>query len=158
MVSKETKQAFEEATKLRAKAYAYFFEELIKEMDVQAAKDLCSRATYRLGLDKAETIPEKSRDSAQKIAEHFVANSVGNAVFNQRILSADKNKAVIEMKNCPLVIMWRDMKLPNTRICTLCDFAHKIDYGNIEGAGFKLSFTSRIACGDESCILEISKK
>jgi hypothetical protein len=158
MVRKETIEAFISATKLRAKAYAYFFEEIVKACGHVKAKELCSRATYRLGLDKASEFRKELRNSALSLAEAFVADPVGHAVFKQQILSGNEKEAVIEMKYCPLVDMWQSMKLHSDLICTLCDFAHRIDYGTIEGAGFNLSFKSMIARGDKSCVLHIFRE
>jgi hypothetical protein len=61
------------------------------------------------------------------------------------------------MKKCPLVEMWKEMKLSKELIQNLCDIAHQIDFGTIEGKGFNLKFSSRISYGNESCVLEISK-
>ena len=156
MVSKETIQAFITATKLRAKAYAYFFEEIAKELGDEQSKELCSRVTYRLGLDKASEIPDDLKDSALNFAKAFVADPVGSTVFKQQIISGNEKEAMIEMKYCPLVDMWQRMKLKSEVTGILCDIAHRIDYGTIEGAGFKLTFKSRIACGNKSCVLLIS--
>ena len=155
MVYKETRQAFEAATKLRAKAYVYFYEEIAGELGNKKAKELCSLVTYRLGQDKALEIPEESKKSALTLAHFFISDPVGRIVFNQQVLSGNKDEAIIEMKKCPLVSIWKTMKLKDEMICTLCDFAHKIDYGTIQGAGFNLEFKGRIACGNNSCILRI---
>jgi hypothetical protein len=80
------------------------------------------------------------------------------AAFGQSIVSSDENSAKIEMTNCALVAMWKEMGFSDERILKLCDLAYQVDFGKIESLGYSLSFCSRIAGKGESCILEITKK
>jgi hypothetical protein len=155
MIHKETLQAFINATKLRAKAYAYFFEELKKEFGREKALELGSKVAYRLGLDKAGGFPPGTGGLVSKTAQSFAGDPVGNAVFQLEVLSDNEDEAIIEMSHCPLVEMWVSMGYSRDTIEDLCEFAHKIDYGTIEGAGCKLEFNSRISRGSKSCVLRI---
>ena len=153
-----SKEAFTKATKVRAKAYAYFFEEMAKEVGTDKAMIIFSRVTYRMGQEKAKQFSEEAKRSAKKLAEEFIADPVGSIVFAQSILEADEDHAKIEMKGCPLVEMWEEMELSEDQICRMCDMAYRIDFGTIESLGYELVFPTRIACGEPSCILEIKKK
>jgi hypothetical protein len=150
-------EAFIQATKFRAKAYYYLYEELSKDAGNSHAFDICSRAIYKLGIDKSKTFKKESENSAEILAEEFVKDDIGRSVFAQKILNGNKNESCIEMKKCPLVDMWKDMDLSAEMIQKLCDIAHQIDFGTIEGKGFKLNFRSRISYSGDSCILEIHR-
>ena len=150
-------QAFIQATKFRAKAYFYFFDELSEEIGEEKAKEVLSKAIYRLGIDKSNTFAEESETSAKILSDEFIKDEIGRNVFDQAVLSGNNKQASIEMKNCPLVEMWKEMKLSKDMIQKLCDMAHQIDFGTVEGKGFNLKFASRISYGNKSCILEISK-
>ena len=109
MIHKETLQAFINATKLRAKAYAYFYEELMKELGREKALELGSKVAYRLGLDKADGFPPGTGGSVSKTARAFAADPIGNTVFHLEVLSDNGDEAIIEMSHCPLVEMWESM-------------------------------------------------
>jgi hypothetical protein len=151
-------EAFIKATKARAKAYYYLYEEMVKEFGVQKADKVFSKAMYNLGLEKAETFRPESKDSAEILADEFVKDGLGKKVFSQTVIESSNLKAVIEMRSCPLVAAWKEMNLSEQKIKKLCDMAHQIDFGTVEGKGLSLNFPNRIACGDESCLLEVYKK
>jgi hypothetical protein len=153
----EAVEAFEKATRLRAKAYAYLYEELVEKIGKAIADEVFSKAIYRLGEDAAHTIPEQSLKNPAAIADNFIDDPIPRCVFRQSIVKSDNHSAVVEMKQCPLVVVWREMALPPSRIRKLCDLAYRIDFGKIETLGYRLDFRSRIADGDNSCILEISE-
>jgi hypothetical protein len=150
-------EAFIQATKFRAKAYFYFFDELSEEIGEEKAKEVLSKATYRLGIDKAGTFIKESEASAKILSNEFIKDEIGRNVFGQTVINGNDEQAAIEMKSCPLVEMWKEMKLSKDVIQNLCDMAHQIDFGTVEGKGFNLKFSSRISYGNNSCILEISK-
>jgi hypothetical protein len=157
--SKNTVQkTFENATKVRAKAYAYIYEELVKELGAKKADSLFSKAIYRLGKDKAANYPESAKKSAEGVARFFIKDPVSRGAFKQSILSANDTEALIEMKNCALVAMWKEMGYSDARIRKLCDLAYQVDFGKIESLGYNLRFRSRIADNKKSCILEITRK
>jgi hypothetical protein len=39
----------------------------------------------------------------------------------------------------------------------MCDIAYQVDFGKFEAAGFQLQFHCRIAGGDASCDLHLTK-
>ena len=151
-------ESFISATKFRAKAYVFFYEELIKSLGKVEAKKIFRRVTYRLGEDKSKSFSKEAGSSARKLGEEFVSDIIGKQAFSQTLISGDENKAIVEMKSCPLVEMWEEMDMDKTMIKELCDCAHQIDFGTIESLGFELNFPRRISCLDGSCILEIKKK
>ena len=151
-------EAFISATKQRAKAYYYIFEEFASELGEKKAKEIFSRAIYKFGIEKSKNFSDNSKKSPKNFSEEFVSNPISNKVFQQKSLEGDKNQAIVEMKNCPLVDMWKEMGLSKEKISTLCDIAHMVDFGKTESAGFKLKFKSRIADGDDCCLLEIQSK
>ncbi len=150
-------QAFINATKFRGRAYYYFYDEMAKAFGEDRAAEVYSKAIYRLGIDKSNSFKKESGKSAMALADDFVGNETGRNVFAQTILSADENEATIEMKNCPLVEAWKEMNLTDEMISRLCDLAYQVDYGTVEGLGFKLDFKSRISDGCPACILHIHK-
>jgi hypothetical protein len=153
-----SEEAFIKATKTRAKAYYYLYEEMVKQFGEQKADEVFSKAMYNLGIDKANSFIPESKNSSEILASEFVKDELGKSVFSQSILKGSESSAVIEMKSCPLVAAWKEMKLSDAKIKKLCDLAHQIDFGTVEGAGHNLNFPSRIACGDETCVLEIFRK
>jgi hypothetical protein len=54
--------------------------------------------------------------------------------------------------------MWKEMGLSKKRIVKLCDLAYRVDFGKIESLGYRLTFCSRIADNEKSCILDIKRK
>ena len=157
MAEKKEHKTFINATKLRAKAYAYFYEESIKILSLSKAAEVCSRATYRMGKDRVKEFSKEAAESALVFAKEFAGDPAGSAVFKIKVLKGDKKTAVVEMSYCPLVEMWKELGYSSEKICTLCDIAHRIDFGTVEGMEYKLKFTERIACGGKKCILEIKK-
>ena len=157
-VAAQTIAAFEKATMLRAKAYALIYEELAKETGEKKADKIFMKAIYRLGVDKSKTYSAKAKKNAKAFAEEFVKDPVGSSMFRQRVISADDDRAEIEMKYCPLVKIWKSMGLPKKKISKLCDMAYQVDFGAIESLGYNLKFRCRIADDCKSCILDVSKK
>jgi hypothetical protein len=154
----ETIEAFEKATMVRAKAYAYIYEELLAEVGEEKADAIFKKAIYRLGADKAGDYPESTRNNAKQVAEIFTSDPVSRGAFGQSVLSADDTNAKIEMTDCALVRMWKEMGFSDEKIVKLCDLAYQVDFGKIESLGFSLKFSSRISEGGKSCVLEIAKK
>lgn len=150
-------KAFITATKARAKAYYFIFEEFANEIGEEKAKEIFSKAIYKFGIDKSKTFSNDAKKSAKKFGEEFVSNPISNKVFKQTFIEGNNDYAKIEMKNCPLVEMWKEMRLSKEKISLMCDIAHMVDFGKTETAGYKLKFNSRIADGDDCCLLEIQK-
>jgi|WetSurMetagenome_2_1015567.scaffolds.fasta_scaffold638525_1 hypothetical protein len=150
-------EAFINATKFRAKAYYYLFEEFSEAIGIEETKKIFSRAIFKLGIDKANSFSDKAGASAKSLADDFTGDEVGREVFEQSVVSSDNERTLVEMRNCPLVEMWREMNLSDEKIKLLCDMACQIDFGTVEGKGMKLKFNSRISYGDSSCILEMKE-
>lgn len=153
-----TEEAFINATKMRAKAYYYIFKEFADELGEKKAKEIFSRAIYKFGEDKPKVFPARAKISAKKFGEVFVSNPLSNKAFKQKFLEGNDEYAKVEMKNCPLVEMWKEMGLTKEEISTMCDIAYMTDFGKTESAGLNLKFNSRIALGDYCCLLEINKE
>ena len=151
-------EAFVKATRARAKVYHYLYEELLSELGEEKAEEIFSKAIYKYGIDNSNVFSDRSRESAGAFAGEFVKDPIGRSVFSQTILTGDKDRAVIEMKNCPLVQQWLEIGLPPEKVRRLCDIAHQVDFGTIEGKGFNLKFPTRISYGEGSCVLEISRR
>jgi len=148
-------EAFIKATKVRAKAYFYIFDEFRKELGEQKAKEIFSRAIYRLGEDNSSKYSEAAKQSPKELGKEFCADAVGREVFNKKVIGANDKHVQLEMKSCPLVQTWQEMGLSKQEIKTMCDIAYNVDFGTMESLGYKLSFPSRLACEQDSCILEI---
>lgn len=146
------------ATKMRAKAYFYIFNEMETELGAMKAARIFSQATYRLGMDVGRGFSKKAGNDPRVFAEEFVSNPVTKKIFNQDVIDADQTSCTIEMKSCPLVTEWSSMGLDDEVIKKLCTAAHSIDFGTIEPLGYKLSFNCRISDGNESCVLKVVKK
>ena len=151
-------EAFMKATKVRAKAYIYLYEELVNELGEEKTAAIFSRAIYRLGEDGSSKFSEEARVNPVQLGEEFCGDSVSKNVFDKTVLESDANHAKIEMKNCPLVNVWKEMGQSEEMIKKMCDIAHKVDYGTIEALGYKLSFLSRLAHNGKSCILDAQLK
>lgn len=151
-------EAFINATKLRAKAYYYIFEEFSNELGEEKAIKIFSKAIYKFGEDKSKVFSDNAKKSAKKFGEEFVSNPISNKVFKQKFLEGNEEFAKVEMKNCPLVEMWKEMGLSKEKISIMCDIAYMVDFGKTESAGYKLKFNSRIADSDDCCLLEIKKE
>ena len=150
-------EAFIEATKVRAKAYSFLYEEMVNEIGRENADKIFSNATYKLGVDKSKLYSEEARKNAKILAEEFVSNPLSHEVFKQSVIEGDENKAVIQMKRCPLVDKWKEMGLSRDKIKTLCDLAYRVDFGKIESLGYKMRFDKRLSDNDDSCMLVIEK-
>jgi hypothetical protein len=156
--SRAVLNAFENATKTRAKAYAYIYEELLGTVGEKKADKIFSKAIYRLGIDKSKKFPANAKKSAKEVADYFIKDPVSRAAFKQSVVSGDEKSARIQMKSCYLVKMWKEMGLSDARILKLCDLAYQVDFGKIESLGYHLEFSSRIADKGKACVLEITKK
>jgi hypothetical protein len=150
-------EAFTTATKARAKAYYFIFEEFANEIGEEKAIKIFSKAIYKFGIDKSKKFSNKAKKSAKQFGEEFVSNPISNKVFKQTFIEGNNDYAKVEMKNCPLVEMWKEMGLSKEKISLLCDIAHMVDFGKTESSGFNLKFNSRIADGENCCQLEINK-
>ncbi len=151
-------EAFINATKQRAKAYYYIYKEFSKELGKEKTKEIFSRAIYKFGEDKSNVFSDNAKKSVKKFGEEFVSNPISNKVFKQKFIEGNEEYAKVEMKNCPLVEMWKEMGLSKEEISLMCDIAHMVDFGKTESAGFKLKFNSRIADDGDCCLLEIMKE
>ena len=60
-------------------------------------------------------------------------------------------------EQCPLVEAWNDMDLSADEKKKMCDFAYQVDFGKFEAAGYKLEFNCRIAEGQSTCDLHLTK-
>ena len=150
-------EAFIKATHVRARAYYFIYDELCKEMGAPKAREVMSRAIYRLGQDKSRQYSDQARQSARALAAEFTGSPLSKAVFKQSVIEAQDKAASLKMEGCPLVDAWRQMGLAEPLVETLCDIAHQVDFGKVESLGYKLEFPARLACGRSECILNIQK-
>jgi hypothetical protein len=151
-------KAFKQQVEMRARAYYYIYDEMVKEVGNRKSKEIISRAIYRLGVDKSAAFSKEAKESAEELAGEIIENPVSREVFQKNILESSPEKARIEMRGCPLVNTWKEMGLSAKEIENLCDMAHQVDYGKIESLGYRLKMPERIACMQGRCILMISKK
>jgi len=151
-------EAYIKATKLRAKAYAYFYDEMTREFGSQSADKIFTAATYRLGIDGSGMYSQEAKHSARKLGEEFTSDPLLREVFQQELLAANDETVTIKMKQCPLVDQWKEMNVPQLEIEKLCQLANRIDYGIFESLGYELASPQQISRGGESCILVVTRK
>ena len=153
---KETEAAF----RLRGKIYYYLFDEARKEIGQEKAIAMFKRGIYRMGQEIGRHFEKYAKAGDFKgLAEAFVGGvPCEGKMFDPRIEKADADGCIIKFSDCPLDKVWKDMGLSDEERDMICDVAAALDFGTFETAGLDLEFEGRLAAGNETCTLVISKK
>jgi len=113
------------------------------------------RAIFEFGRLKGIAMP--STDSAGEWARNLIS-PVGEKVFEQKLVKADDDEAIIEFSYCPLVESWRKAGASGEETASLCRIAKCGDHGRISPFPLELTFEKLLADGDDVCRLVISRK
>lgn len=151
-------KALRDEIKNRALIYSKIYRQLSAELGSKDAIRLMSSAVYERGKDKGEQLGRKiGEPDLVRLACAFVEGKDGVDAFGHQVVEASDSRAVLRLNRCPLVEAWDEAGLSREEKAIMCDIASRIDFGKFEGAGYRLTFTCRIADGDETCDMELTK-
>jgi hypothetical protein len=158
-VSKSMRET-EAAFKNRAILYYYIFDEAKKAVGKEQAIDIFKKGIYRRGIDIGRNFKEfADKGDFKGLAAAFIKGvPCEGTLFTPKIQEANENGCTITFSGCPLADAWKDMGLSDEERDLICDVASAMDFGTFESAGLDLKFDGRLAAGDETCTLVISKK
>ncbi len=113
------------------------------------------RAIFKFGQMKGAQMPPAKTPG--EWARNLIS-PVGRQVFEQKLIKAGDDEAVIEFSYCPLVEAWRKLGAAPQEVAALCKMARCGDHGRISPFELALSFEQLIAEGDDRCRLVVRKK
>ncbi len=132
---------------------------MVEELGEERARQIFSRATYRMGRDGASKYPAEAHGHPAAFAQAFVEQSpVNQELFRKATGELDEDRAEATMGRCVLVEQWREMGLADEQVQTLCDVAHAIDFGTADALGLDIEFAELIAAGDRCCRLSVRRR
>jgi hypothetical protein len=151
-------EALKAEVKNRARIYYLIYRELCREVGEERALVVLKRAIYQRGAEKGLQLAIRLGGSdLSKLAEVFVEGKEGVDVFGHQVVRVDQDHALLRLNQCPLVEAWRELGLSPEVTKVMCDLAYQVDFGKFETAGFRLKFDCRIADGEASCDLRVTK-
>lgn len=137
---------------------ATWFYLLLKEFnggqEIKEVPEAC-RAVFKFGRMKGEQMPP-ARTPSEWAAN--LITPVGRQVFEQNLVKAGDDEAVIEFSYCPLVEAWRKLGAAPQEVAVLCKMARCGDHGRISPFDLELTFEKLLAEGDDRCRLVVRKK
>lgn len=144
--------------KNRARIYYLIYRELSREVGETKAEAILRRALYERGREKGLELAQKTgRGDLRKVAAAFVEGKEEVDVFGHQVVAVDDHHALLRLNRCPLVEAWDELGLSLDEKRTMCDIAYQVDFGKFEAAGFRLKFNCRIADGEPTCDLHVTK-
>jgi hypothetical protein len=119
---------------------------------------LIGKAVYERGKDKGEQLGEKiGAPDLVRLAGVFAEGRSRMDAFERQVVEVGDTRAVLRLTKCPLVEAWDEAGLSPEEKATMCDIACQVDFGKFEGAGYRLKFRCRIADGEDTCDMELTK-
>jgi hypothetical protein len=79
-------------------------------------------------------------------------------VFEQDLVEASNDRAVLEFSHWPLVEAWKKLGATPKEVSNLCKMARCGDFGRVAPFPLNLEFESLIADGDAKCRLVVTKQ
>ncbi len=150
--------ALREELKNRARIYYFIYREIAREVGDTKAAEIMKRALYERGREKGVLLAKKiGAPDLQRVAEAFVEGKQELDTFGHEIVRVDDRHALLRLNACPLVDAWQDLGLSREETALMCDLAYQVDFGKFEAAGYRLRFECRIADGESSCDLHLTK-
>lgn len=150
--------ALKNEIKNRALIYYRIYQQLSAQLGSAEAVRLMGRGIYQRGRDKGEPLGAKiGEPDLVRLAEAFAAGGDAMDAFEREVVEAGDTRAVLRLTRCPLVDAWDEAGLSQEEKTTMCDIACQVDFGKFEGAGYSLKFRCRIADGDDTCDMELTK-
>ena len=123
--------------KNRALIYLEMYDVLAEELGTEKAEALLSKAIYRRGRKAGAAFAKFGPADLAGLRSAFLGSVPGGeTIFQPEVLKSDGETLEIQLHGCPLKDAWRDAKLPEEKVATLCRIAGAVDKGLFEGAGF----------------------
>ncbi|MFZ5640235.1 MAG: L-2-amino-thiazoline-4-carboxylic acid hydrolase [Bacillota bacterium] len=158
MMTHEKKTDLRDEVRAAIEDRATWFYLLLREFnggqEIKEVPEAC-RAIFKFGLMKGEQMPPA------KTPGEWAANlitPVGRQVFEQNLVKAGDDEAVIEFSYCPLVEAWRKLGAAPQEVAVLCKMARCGDHGRISPFDLELTFEKLLAEGDDRCRLVVHRK
>ncbi len=154
MDKSELRDAVRAAVEDRAIWLYLILKELQEGKEVEESEQI-SKAIFKFGEQKGATMgPAKTPG---EWANNLIS-PVGSLVFEQKLIEAGDERAVIEFSYCPLVEAWKKQGASEKEVALLCKMARCGDHGRIAAFPLKLTFDQLIAEGDNICRLVVTKE
>ena len=129
--------ALRAALKMRAAAYAHFFDVMREQFGLEKALETGREATRRLGAAMGENYSEHGPDDLAGLASAFLGGIPGvGELFIPEVVKCDADELEIYFQKCPLKDAWMDLGRSDEDLEHLCNFASAIDGGLFTAAGF----------------------
>jgi hypothetical protein len=143
--------------KNRARIYLHIYRELSKELGKDRAMSILKKAIYARGKEKGVLLAGKlGQPDLHQLALSFMEGQGAMDAFGHEIVEEHSDFIVLRLNRCSLFEAWEEAGLSPEEKSELCDIAYQVDFGKFEGAGYRLSFNSRIADGCKSCDLRVT--
>ena len=151
-------KALRDEIKNRALFYCEIYWQLSAEFGSADAIRLMGKAVYERGADKGARLREKiGEPDLAELTRAFAEGQGDMDAFDRQVVEVTETRAVLRLTRCPLVEAWEEADLSAAEKKTMCDIACQVDFGKFEGAGYRLTFRCRIADGDGTCDMELTK-
>lgn len=111
-----------------------------------------ARAIFKFGQMKGEKMPPAKTPG--EWARNLIS-PVGTQVFEQKLVKANDDEAVLEFSYCPLVAVWQKLGASTEEVAVLCKMARAGDHGRISPFDLELTFEKLLAEGDDCCRLVV---
>lgn len=144
--------------KNRALIYLEMYDVLAEELGAQKAEALLSKAIYHRGRKAGAAFAKFGPADLAGLRDAFLGSVPGGeAIFQPQVLKSDAEALEIQLHGCPLKDAWRDAKLPEEKVATLCRIAGAVDKGLFEGAGFAFENRTWTPGAQGCCFLSVRK-
>jgi hypothetical protein len=144
--------------KNRALIYLEMYDVLAEELGAEKAEALLSKAIYRRGRKAGAAFAKFGPADLEGLRGAFLGSVPGGeSIFQPQVLKSDADSLEIQLHGCPLKDAWRDAKLPEERVATLCRIAGAVDKGLFEGAGFAFENRTWTPGAEGCCFLSVRK-
>jgi len=144
--------------KNRALIYLEMYDVLAEELGAEKAEALLSKAIYRRGRKAGAAFAKFGPADLAGLRTAFLGSVPGGeSIFQPEVLKSDPESLEIQLHGCPLKDAWRDAKLPEEKVATLCRIAGAVDKGLFEGAGFKFENRTWTPGAEGCCFLSVRK-
>jgi tRNA pseudouridine38-40 synthase len=141
----------------RAKIYVQIYRNLVKEVGQEKAVEILKRSLYARGQEKGEQLKAKiGKPDLHRLAQAFVEGNAEMDAFGHEIVEEQADQLTLRLNRCPLVDAWKHSGLSADEQKNMCDLAYQVDFGKFETAGYRLSFTCRIADRCKSCDMKVT--
>jgi hypothetical protein len=143
--------------KNRARIYINIYRELSLEVGTEKAAVILKRALYARGREKGLQLAGRiAEPNLHELAVTFMEGNADMDAFGHEVVEERSDSVVLRLNQCPLVEAWKEAGLSSEEQKALCDIAYQVDFGKFETAGYKLSFSCRVADACKSCDMKVT--